>query len=262
MVMLTNPTAEDPNSEESSLDVEDVVTARASRELGILGRCDSPHIVKPGPLPLTAANIADQSVIYFTEEWIDGRDLRAMIGDDGPLPLPQVVRLGRDIARAVDQVWCLVSIHRDIKPGNIMRRDATGDFVLLDMGIAFDLGDASLTSPGVRLGTPIYTSPEQIQYVNKRQMDFRADLFCLGIVLYEAATGSHPFCEPDMNLNDARARILLSNVVRPSLHRTEIPPQMDAVILRLLAKRPHMRYRSCADLIAALNAIPLDSEGR
>lgn len=262
-VMLTNQSGPEGGSpEDASFEGLDEVTARARREVEIMGRCDSPHVVKLGPLPLTAADIRGQSVVYFSEEWIDGRDLKAIIRDDGPLPLTQVVNLGKHVTEAVGVLWSLAKIHRDIKPGNIMRRDATGDFVLLDMGLVFDLRDVSLTPAGLLPGTWMYFSPEQAEFANKRQMDFRSDLFSLGIVLYEAATGRHPFWEHGMSAPETLSRILGSSAVGPSAHRSEIRPEMDEVILRLLAKRPHLRYRTCADLIAALDAIPLDTEGR
>jgi serine/threonine protein kinase len=254
-VMLTNQFGPGGGSpEDASFEGLDQITARARREVETMRRCDSPHVVKLGPLPLTAADIRGQSVVYFSEEWIDGRDLKAIIRDDGPLPLTQVVNLGKHVTEAVGVLWSLAKIHRDIKPGNIMRRDATGDFVLLDMGLVFDLRDVSLTPAGL--------VPEQAEFANKRQMDFRSDLFSLGIVLYEAATGRHPFWEHGMSAPETLARILGSSAVGPSAHNSEIRPEMDEVILRLLAKRPHLRYRTCADLIAALDAIPLGTDGR
>ena len=261
-VLLASQSAQSGSSEDASFEGLDEVTARARREVEIMGQCDSPHVVKLGPLPLTAANIRGQSVVYFSEEWVHGRDLKAIIREDGPLPLAGVVRLGKHIAEAVGVLWSHAKIHRDIKPGNIMHRDATGDFVLLDMGLVLDLGDVSLTPIGLVPGTLIYFSPEQAEFANKRQMDFRSDLFSLGIVLYEAVTGHHPFWERGMSSLNGLARMLQSSAVHPSVHRTEIPPQMADVILRLLAKRPHMRYRTCPDLIAALDAITLQAEGR
>jgi serine/threonine-protein kinase len=260
-VMLRNPTAQPGSIDDSSAEESDEVTARARREVQIMGACRSPHIVRLGPLPLMDVDIGGQGVICFSEEWIQGRDLRAII-HDGPLPLVEVVRLGKDVAEAVQALWSCGKVHRDVKPGNIMRREPPGDFVLLDMGFALDLEDASLTPFGLVPGTLIYLSPEQTEVASKRQMDFRSDLFSLGIVLYEAATAHHPFWEAGVSSREALGRILGSKVAAPSVHRSEIPVEMDEIILRLLAKRPHLRYRTCAQLIAALDAIPLGAEGR
>jgi len=252
-IMLTNPLpADELDYDEDSFDE---VTARAQREVDIMAQCDSPYLVKLGPLPLTHAEVGGQQVIYFAEEWIDGRNVREIIVDDGPLSLEDVVPLGTQVAEAVKILWSLAKIHRDIKPGNIMRRDSTGEFVLLDMGLAFDLYDDSLTRLGLVPGTPFYFSPERMELDRKRQMDFRSDLFSLGIVLYEAATGQHPFWLPGLSREQVLGRILRSNPEPPSSHRRGIPQEMDAVILRLLAKKPHLRYRTCQLLVDALSRI-------
>ncbi len=259
--MLANPAASGTDGEDATHEELDEVTARARREVEIMAQCRNPHIVRLGPVPITTANIGGQNIIYFTEEWIDGRDVKTIIQNDGPLPLEDVVKLGEHMAEAVGVLWSHKKIHRDIKPGNIMRREETVDFVLLDMGVAFDVDAESLTSTGVVPGTLIYFSPEQMEFASKRQMDFRSDLFSLGTVLYEAATARHPFWQAGLSRRDVLARILGYAVDAPSVHREEIPPQMDAVILRLLAKRPHLRYRTCAQVASALQAIPLDVGG-
>ena len=92
----------------------------------------------------------------------------------------------------IQALWELGKIHRYIKPGNIMRR-TSGDFVLLDAGRAFDVIGESL-SGGFLVGTRIYFSPEQFDYSNRRTgLDFRSDIFALGVTMYEMATGRHPF---------------------------------------------------------------------
>jgi len=233
----------------------DEVTARARREVDIMTKCDTSHIVKLGPVPLTQAEIRGQHIIYFTEEWIDGYDLRAIINHHGPLPVAEVAQLGTDIAKAVKSLWSLKKIHRDIKPGNIMRRESTGNFLLLDMGLAFDTIGDTLTSFGLICGTPQYFSPEQTEFSRKRQMDFRSDLFSLGVTLYEAATGYHPFWSVGTTTREVIADILQSNPKPPSDLRSELPSDLDIVIMRLLEKSPHLRYRTCDRLIEALAAI-------
>ena len=125
------------------------------------------------------------------------------------------------------------------------------------MGFAFDLRDTSLTSPGNVPGTVPYLSPEQMDLVRKRQMDFRSDLFQLGIVMYVAATGQHPFAQSAISDMETLGRILTATPVKPSLHR-EMPSQLEEIILRLLAKKPHLRFKSCHHLIAALDDIDTD----
>jgi len=257
-VMLTNPSQAQPDDADQSGEQDDEVTARARREVEIMGRCTTPYLVRLGPILLTQAEIKGQSVVYFTEEWIDGRNLGDILEQDGPLPIAELIQLGKNITEAIRELWSLQKIHRDIKPGNIMRRDANGEFVLLDMGLAFDLEDESLTVLGGLPGTSIYFSPERVEFAKKRQMDFRSDLFSLGIVLYEATTGHHPFWRRGMDSMAAVGRILtVPPFEPPSAYRQEVPTELEAAILRLLAKRPHLRYRTCEQLITALESVPI-----
>jgi serine/threonine-protein kinase len=96
-----------------------------------------------------------------------------------------------------------------------------------------------------------------LDYTQKRFLDFRSDLFLLGIVLYEAATGTHPFWVPRMSIGQAQVAIIRDTPVLPSTRRPEIPAPLNVVIMRLLAKQPHLRYRSTAQLQEVLDAIKL-----
>lgn len=261
-VMLAKRPIQENALDDYTDEILNEVTARARREVAILHDCDSPYLVKPGLLPLTSETIGDQSVIYFTEEWVDGESLKDIISREGRLSLDQVVKLGKNIAEAISEIWSLRKIHRDIKPGNVMLRKATEDYVLLDLGFAFDLEDESLTSFGQVPGTMIYFSPEQADFTRKHQLDFRSDLFSLGIVLYEAAVGFHPFYSRGMSKRDALTRILTSRAEPPETHHADIPLQLSTVIMRLLANQPHMRYRSIDSFISAIDSISQDEEGR
>lgn len=231
----------------------DEVTERARREVNTMKECESPHLVKLGPISLTRANIAEQPVIYFTEEWLEGDDLQTILKRDRVLPIDEVIELGIHISSAIEELWSHKKVHRDVKPGNIMRRTKDGEFVLLDMGLALDLLDHSLTTVGLIPGTRLYLSPDQIDYPHKRMLDFRSDLFSLGVVLYEACTGQHPFAGDDPQTT--LLRILSVTPTPPSSLRKEVPPQLSTIILRLLAKKPHLRYRTCRHLIEELQSI-------
>ena len=259
--MLAAPSGPHDAEEDEASSPFDAVAARARREVATMGECDSPHVVKLGPIPLTVCEHRGQSLIYFSEEFIDGQDLRAMLREHPRLPVADLVRLACHTNEAIRVLWGFSKIHRDIKPGNIMNRSTTGEFVLLDMGLAFDLEDESFTGTGLVPGTPRYFSPEQMDFARKRQMDFRSDLFSLGIVLYEAACGRHPFRTHDVQTTyQFMANILAHVPPRPVQLRPEIPEQLSDVIMRLLAKHPHLRYRSCERLHAALAHIQHDLE--
>jgi serine/threonine protein kinase len=136
----------------------------------------------------------------------------------------------------------------------MLRYDTTG-FVLLDMGIVFDLGDISLTPTPYIMGTVGYHSPEQLFYEGRRSLDFRSDLFSLGVVLYEASTGINPFTCNCANKEQIISNTLRLNPQRPSLIRDEIPDSLNEIILRMLSKQPHLRYNSCDELMNRLRSI-------
>jgi serine/threonine-protein kinase len=254
-VMLANPSLpQGPPTGDDREEEYDEITARARREVETMLRCNTPHLVRLGPLPLTRAEIGGQQVLYFAEEWIEGPDLRSIIRDAGPLSVADTLRLGTNVTEAIKTLWSLSKVHRDIKPGNIMRRNSTGEFVLLDMGFVLALDEESLTVSGIIPGTPIYFSPEQTELSRKRQMDFRSDLFSLGVVMYESITGHHPFWTPGMSLEDAIARMRTVDPEAPCHCRQAVPQGLSSIILRLLAKQPHRRFRSCDSLISSLNA--------
>jgi serine/threonine-protein kinase len=239
----------------SDVDNEDLehteITQRASREVEIMRDCTSPFMVKLGPIGLNFTTVADQQLLYFSEEFIEGSSVKALLRD-GPLSLDRVVRLGTQISNAIKELWALGKIHRDIKPANIMQR-TNGAFVLLDAGLAFDVVGDSL-SKGFIVGTMPYFSPEQFDYDNRRRvLDFRSDIFSLGVTLYEAITGQHPFWTRGDNSASVFRKITAITPPPPSAIRPEVPKELDRLILRMMAKSPHLRYRKCDDLISALN---------
>jgi serine/threonine-protein kinase len=241
-------------SSQDDVETTDEVTARAQREWSIMEKANSPYLVRTGSVPLTRVDFDGTPLLYFSEELIDGTDLRTHLKSKGPLDNVAILRLASQITSAIKTLWEFAKIHRDIKPANIMIR-TSGDFVLLDLGLAFDLLDDSLTQSGFIVGTPIYYSPEQLNFSVKRQMDFRSDLFSLGIVLYECATGKHPFISGAANSNQVLSNILSLIPERPIKVRPEISESVSALIMRLLNKPPHLRYRSCDLLLADIEKI-------
>ncbi len=229
------------------------VTARASREVEIMRDCSSPYVVKLGPIGLSFIEIDGVKLLYFTEELIEGESLREALDRNRQMDAASIIRLGTQISRAIVELWALGKIHRDIKPGNIMRR-TSGDFVLLDAGLAFDVVGDSL-SAGFVVGTLPYFSPEQFDYSSRRVLDFRSDLFSLGVTLYEAAAGVHPFWTRGEDSRSVFNKITAYNPPPPSSHNAAITPALDRIILRLLGKSPHLRYRKTEQLIAALEQL-------
>ncbi|MFJ2378508.1 tetratricopeptide repeat protein [Streptomyces sp. NPDC087769] len=189
-----------------------------------------------------------EGVLYLVMELLDGRNLSQLLEDNKqhPLPVPDVVDIAEQVADALGYTHQQGIVHRDLKPANIMRL-ADGTVKICDFGIArlgHDIGFTSrLTGTGIAMGTPHYMSPEQI---SGGQIDHRSDLYSLGCVLYEIATGVPPF-----DLDDAWAVLVGHRDTQPRplrTHRAELPGFFDRVVLELLAKTPEERPFDAGDL--------------
>ena len=229
----------------------DEFSARAQREFAILAQCKSPHLVKLGPTGFLTKTIDGQHVVCFTEEWVSGPTLAATVADHA-LDLDGARALASQLTDAIEELWSHRHIHRDIKPQNIICR-GDNDFVLLDMGIAFDVDATELTIPGFVPHTKGYTSPEQIDTSQKRQLNFRSDMFVVGIVLYEATTQRHPFSPRQRSTADAFRSILFDMPSPPSHYSKNLTLGFNRFVMRLLSKQPHMRYRTFDQIRAAIN---------
>jgi eukaryotic-like serine/threonine-protein kinase len=174
-------------------------------------------------------------------ELIDGQTLRALAVKR--LDLPALLPLMSQVAKALAAAHAAGIVHRDIKPDNIMVRD-DGYAKVIDFGLAralatdasSDAEDSQITDPGVLLGTVCYMSPEQAQAETATS---GSDLFSLGVVLYELATGQHPF-SAGSQLEVLHA-IRAQSPVRPSLLHPEIPAVLEALIIQMLEKDPRLR---------------------
>ena len=209
--------------------------ARAEREVIIGRRFDHPNLSKIVDEELQEVEVDGETFVYFTEEFIEGETLAKRTEAMTPC---EALGLGRELVSAVTYLWERHHIvHRDIKPLNIMVKP-DGTFVLLDIGVARHQDLTTLTVvPGEHQpGTIGYLAPEQLAPLKGREIDYRADLFAIGIVVYEQLTRRLPF-DP----TSASYRTLLTTGLAPDLE--DAPHVVAELLTRLLAPRPHGRFR-------------------
>jgi serine/threonine-protein kinase len=190
---------------------------------------------------------ADGETRFIVMELVEGENLKSLIRRGGALPPALVIGYGREVGAALEYAHRRGIVHRDVKPQNVLL-DADGHAKLTDFGIAQAAESVGLTQTGV-LGTPQYMSPEQAR---GRGVGPASDVYSLGVVLYELATGRLPF-QADSPLAIA-LRHVEDEPPAPRSLNPSVPPALEAVILRALAKAPAERFASAADLVDALNS--------
>ena len=183
---------------------------------------------------------------YFAMEYVRGSTLSAVIARAGRMPPPQAAHVAAEVMSALDKVHEAGIVHRDIKPGNVMV-DEDGRAILMDFGLARQVQDAPLTADHTVLGTPNYMSPEQAE---GKKLDARADIYSLGIVIYEMLAGAPPF-HGKTSFEILRQHIESSVPAPSELHR-DVPETFDLVVARAVAKSPDDRYQDVRQMAADL----------
>src|SRR5690242_14788745 len=180
------------------------------------------------------------------------QSLRDLLDADGALPPSEAAQFALQVAAGLEAAHALGLVHRDVKPENVML-DADGHALLTDFGIARELATLkrreprTLAATGLPVGTPEYMAPEQLE---GRPLDQRADLYSLGVVLYELLTGSAPFrAETPYSV---AAKVLTEQIVPPSALQPALWPEIEAVVMRALSRHPQDRYPDTPTFAAAL----------
>jgi serine/threonine-protein kinase len=227
------------------------VVARFHREALAATSIGHPNIIEVHDL----GRFPDGSV-FMVLELLEGRDFAHLIDEEGPQPLDRVVHILLQICDALLAAHAKGIVHRDLKPENVflVRRGEDPHFVkLLDFGIskmksASDAPGSNMTRTGMALGTPYYMAPEQAQ--GRKDVDHRADIYALGVILFRALTGQHPFD------HDSYPMLVLKICTEPPppllRYRPDLPPEIEQIAAKMLAKNPNDRYPDCAAVKAAL----------
>ena len=201
----------------------------------------------------------DDGTFYYVMEYLPGHNIGELVERHGPLPPARIVHLMIQVCSALSEAHAIGLVHRDIKPANIFSAFRGGMFdvaKLLDFGLAkpmTDTSEVSVTQEGAITGSPLYMSPEQA--TADEDADVRSDIYSLGAVMYYMLTGQPPFIrEKPLAVMIAHAS---EPVVPPREIRPSVPPDLGAVVMRCLEKRPQNRFQTAAELTAALDRADL-----
>ena len=207
------------------------------------------RIRHPAIVSISDFGVLDDGVPWFVMEHLAGKTLGALLREGGPLPVARAVALGKRIADGLVASHEAGVVHRDLKPENVFVLD-DDEVRIVDFGAAKVIGASQLTRPGIVFGTPYYMAPEQASGL---ALDGRADVYSLGVLLYELVTGRVPF-EADTYMG-VLTKHLYESPPRPATPDGASLGPLGGVILRALEKDPKDRHGSMAELRSALDAI-------
>lgn len=236
---------------------DDASVKRFRTEAIIARKLEHPNAVRVDDLDITA-----DGQPFIVMEYVSGRSLRRVIREQGPLPAARALKIALQVADALRAAHELGIVHRDIKPDNVLLTDRAGlqDFVkVLDFGIAKvregpidQAADYTTTQAGMVVGTPAYLSPEQARGNAVGQVDGRADLYSLGVVIYEMITGELPFkaeASMDMILHHLHTPATPPHELRPELR---ISRGLSMLLMKALEKDRNYRFQSAEEMLLAL----------
>ncbi len=186
---------------------------------------------------------------FIVMSYLEGRTLEDRLADEGSLPLAEAMKIATEVGDALSRAHAAGIVHRDIKPANIMLTES-GQTVVMDFGLAKSADLTKMTKTGTTLGTAAYMSPEQMQ---GQTVDARADLWALGVLLFQMVTDRLPF--GGENLPAVAYAVQHTEPESPTAIRSEVSSDLEKVIDRTLAKDPQQRYQTADELLGDLKAV-------
>ncbi len=219
------------------------IVSRFRQEAQLQAKLIHPHIVS------LFALVEEFDFYYMIMEFADGRTLRDLIKNTGPIPEQRAIQILIQLLSALEFAHERSIIHRDIKPSNIIL-DANDRVKILDFGIAKIIGEKGLTATGQNVGTVIYMSPEQIK--TPKEIDQRTDIYSLGVTFFEMLSGRVPY-----NIDTDSDFAIMNEVVNqkvpdPRQYYPHISEQTIAILFRMLEKNPAARFGICSEIMDAL----------
>jgi len=191
---------------------------------------------------------------FIAMEYLDGVTLKEVLSSGKKLNVAQLTEIARQVGDGLDYAFQRGIVHRDIKPANLMIVE-NNLVKIMDLGIA-RLPFSDLTREGRLVGSPSYMSPEQLK---GEKLEGKSDLFSLGVVLYQAATGKKPF--PGQNIQEICYRIINNDFIPARELEPALPPEFDRFMQKALAKSPDKRFGSGKEMFESLRKLLLDKEG-
>jgi serine/threonine protein kinase len=232
---------------------DETARGRFFREAEAAASIDSEHVARVYEL-----GFSEDRVPFLAMEYLEGEDLAQLLAKYGPPPLQQAIEIAIQVCEALAHGHARGIVHRDLKPANLFcTRGVEGapHVKLLDFGasrllapLGPDTDSAPLSRAGVPIGSPLYMAPEQIHATDA--VDTRADIWALGVILYELLTGRTPFMGNEVG--DLMMKIMMSSPVPPSQLQPGLPARLEQVVLRCLEKEPLLRFRNVGEVAIAL----------
>lgn len=238
-----------PNTSSTALAERFLIEARAAAKV------ESPHVAR-----VMDVGKLDSGAPFMVMERLEGCNLEELLTLEGTLAVEDTVDYVMQALQGLAHAHVLGVVHRDLKPANLFlarQPDGSAIIKIVDFGIAMLLDDAGrrqvstrVTGSGVLVGSPMYMSPEQVR--DEEHIDHRTDIWSVGVVLYELLTGQVPFGTKAVGMGEIFGAILDEPLVPPSQLRPNVPPEIDAIIARCLARKVDDRYSDVAEIARAI----------
>ena len=214
------------------------------------------RLTHPNTITVFDFGQTDDGVLFIVMEYLEGNDVRTVLRHSGQLLPPRAIHVAKQVCKSLREAHRKGIVHRDLKPANVLLldRDDDPDFAkVLDFGLVKFRGEASeLTLAGKFLGSPRYTSPEALD--RNKEVDHRADIYAVGILLYAMITGEPPFDGDPMQVLSAHLHEVPQAMYKAS-PSAKTTPELEALVARCLQKDPDRRFQSMSALLSALRDV-------